>query len=527
MTKIKFSSITPTSDVLSHVRIQHVKRSDHTINSSIHQQISTESNSKFNTINNSIDSRTIKNTHNFNKRPFIGSSDTNFQRLIEPRQYYHRTNKNVPFQIPSRIIRSTDSHNYKVTSSKTFSQLNDLTQSSSVRRKGNKWHRICSRLCTCRQCCCIASICILALLLLGILASLIAILILRNTAQITTPSPSSSSSINFTTSTSTVSTSIAVTTNTFTTITATTTTTTKPLCTTRVTFDDIPSQMPTSGVVHNGYNNLNWTNVMYINTSTVPSSGYKMAQVSSSYVAYNPGGAAVEIVSANGTSFSFDQVNIAAGWRTGLIWTIYGYRLGVNMLSGSFALNPVNSTTVSSFSTVKASVTDWDELILRISKDRLKRERYEHSVTFAILSTDALNNTMKCIQEKTHERLDGSFLGSKLLITALFNLRKEDLSTSLDEFINLCLHKYAGNEIQCDQNLAENVILRVQKKFDLSLEIKLNSLGKDHSELAKTYALKEDYYQALISYQYALSVKLKSLPDNHHDIGDIYIYINC
>jgi len=117
-------------------------------------------------------------------------------------------------------------------------------------------------------------------------------------------------------------------------------------CTTLITFDDIPNESATSGIVPNGYNNLNWTNAYYLNASTVPMSGYQTADYSPPYIAYNPGGAMVQITSANGTSFAWNSVVASAAWRNNLILTVYGYRYGVNTLSGSIYISEVNQTTV-------------------------------------------------------------------------------------------------------------------------------------------------------------------------------------
>lgn len=90
-------------------------------------------------------------------------------------------------------------------------------------------------------------------------------------------------------------------------------------CTTKVTFDDIPGQSSTSGIVPNTYKNLNWTNTYYLNASSAPSGGYQMAVTSSDYVAYNPWGSTVTIVSANGTKFAFNSVQLSSAWRSNLI----------------------------------------------------------------------------------------------------------------------------------------------------------------------------------------------------------------
>ncbi|CAF3695510.1 unnamed protein product [Rotaria sp. Silwood1] len=160
------------------------------------------------------------------------------------------------------------------------------------------------------------------------------------TSTVTTSTSSSTSTISTITTTTTTATSTtastttSITTTTATTVTTTTTTsttTTAPYCTTRVTFDDIPGQSSTSGVVPNGYKNLNWTNVLYLNSSTMPTSGYQTAVNSPSFVGYNPGGTIVQITTANGTKFAFNSVIVSSAWRDNLVWSIYGYRSGTNL----------------------------------------------------------------------------------------------------------------------------------------------------------------------------------------------------
>lgn len=133
-------------------------------------------------------------------------------------------------------------------------------------------------------------------------------------------------------------------------------------CTTLVTFDDIPGQSPTSGVIPNGYNNLNWANTQYLNASSAPTSGYQTAVTSPPFVAYNPGGYTVTITSANGTRFAFNSIVVAPAWRDDLIWTIYGYRNGSALLSGSFALYVANQTTISC-----GVCSNWDTISMTAS----------------------------------------------------------------------------------------------------------------------------------------------------------------
>ncbi|CAM4865416.1 unnamed protein product [Rotaria socialis] len=133
-------------------------------------------------------------------------------------------------------------------------------------------------------------------------------------------------------------------------------------CTTCVTFDNIPGQLATTGVVPNGYNNLNWTNVWYVNASTEPTSGYEYAVTSPPFVGTNPGGATVKITSANGTSFAFDSVIVTSAWRDDLYWVIYGYRNGVNTVAGGFYMQVANQTIISC-----GSCTNLDTLYFVVS----------------------------------------------------------------------------------------------------------------------------------------------------------------
>ncbi|CAF4040808.1 unnamed protein product, partial [Adineta steineri] len=193
-----------------------------------------------------------------------------------------------------------------------------------------------------------------------------------SSSSTTTSTTTSTSSTSSTTSTSrvittsvttvtttTATTTTATTTTSKTTTTTTTTTTTKPYCTTRVTFDDIPGQTSTSGVIPNGYDNLNWTSTSYINASTTSNSGYQNAVISQPYVAYNPGGAQVIIAAVNGTHFSFDSVVVGSVWRDNLQWTIDAYRSGVYEIHATFLLQVGNQTTITCY----GGCTNLDTLI--------------------------------------------------------------------------------------------------------------------------------------------------------------------
>ncbi|CAF2932380.1 unnamed protein product [Rotaria sp. Silwood2] len=179
--------------------------------------------------------------------------------------------------------------------------------------------------------------------------------ITATSSTITTTSVTTTSTTSATASTTTSMTTVTATTITSTT--STSTTTTAPYCTTRVTFDDIPGQASTSGVVPNGYKNLNWTNVSYLNTSTMPTSGYQTVATSLPFIGYNPGGATVAITTANGTRFAFNSVVVSSAWRDNLIWFIYGFRAGTNLVAASFSMPVMNRTTISC-----GACSNWDTI---------------------------------------------------------------------------------------------------------------------------------------------------------------------
>lgn len=116
---------------------------------------------------------------------------------------------------------------------------------------------------------------------------------------------------------------------------------------THITFEDIPGASAVSGVIPNGYNNLNWTNAEYVNSSAMSTSGYQaVAFISKPYVADNPSGAALTAISANGSTFSFDSVVVTSAWRDSLSWTLAVYRGASLYVTGTFLLSPINRTTI-------------------------------------------------------------------------------------------------------------------------------------------------------------------------------------
>lgn len=73
-----------------------------------------------------------------------------------------------------------------------------------------------------------------------------------------------------------------------------------------VTFDDIPGQSSTTGVVPDGYKNLTWANTEYVNTSTtLANSSYRTGLRSSPFVAYNTNDTNIRFASKAGTYLNF------------------------------------------------------------------------------------------------------------------------------------------------------------------------------------------------------------------------------
>ncbi len=91
--------------------------------------------------------------------------------------------------------------------------------------------------------------------------------------------------------------------------------------------------------------------------STIPISGYQTAVYSPPFVAYNLGGSMIQIKTANGTRFAFNSIVLAAAWRDNLIWSIYGYRAGVNLVASGFALFAMNKTILTC-----NVCSDWDTI---------------------------------------------------------------------------------------------------------------------------------------------------------------------
>jgi hypothetical protein len=94
----------------------------------------------------------------------------------------------------------------------------------------------------------------------------------------------------------------------------------------------------------------------------MPPSGYQIAVNSPPFVAYNPGGTAIQITTGNGTRFAFNSIVVTAAWRDNLIWSIYGYQAGVYLLGGSLSLFVTNRTIVTC-----GACSGWDTIIMTSS----------------------------------------------------------------------------------------------------------------------------------------------------------------
>lgn len=88
-----------------------------------------------------------------------------------------------------------------------------------------------------------------------------------------------------------------------------------------LTFDDIGS----AGMVPNGYGGLNWNNLIYINSTMFPNSGYFNSVVSGRHVAFNGSGLTASI---NNGSFDFNSAYFTAAFCDGLNIEVKGYNNG-------------------------------------------------------------------------------------------------------------------------------------------------------------------------------------------------------
>jgi hypothetical protein len=130
-----------------------------------------------------------------------------------------------------------------------------------------------------------------------------------------------------------------------------------------VTFNDIPNQSNTSGIIPNGYKNLNWANAEYINILTMPTkSGYRVNGLSSPFVAHSPTGDNITITTASGTKFSFYNVTMTSAWRAHLNITVSlitdGWSLPIPSLLSSTSPAVMNCQTCPKITKIIFEVQD-------------------------------------------------------------------------------------------------------------------------------------------------------------------------
>ena len=132
-------------------------------------------------------------------------------------------------------------------------------------------------------------------------------------------------------------------------------------CFSRIGFDDIVNQSSISDVIPNGYSNLNWANIEYINASRIPSGGYQTSISYPPYVAHNPNGLPITISSMNGTTFYFNSFNTTSAWRDNLQLNIQGYRSSILSFNFTTSIFVSNETFIRCSSNVCSNL---DTLVL-------------------------------------------------------------------------------------------------------------------------------------------------------------------
>ncbi|CAF1465847.1 unnamed protein product [Adineta ricciae] len=91
--------------------------------------------------------------------------------------------------------------------------------------------------------------------------------------------------------------------------------TTQKHCTTVITFDDIPGQSNTSGVIPNSYKNFTWMNANYISDSILPISGaYQNKRHSRPFAMYQSIGTNLTISTLLNSSFRLYSAYFATDW---------------------------------------------------------------------------------------------------------------------------------------------------------------------------------------------------------------------
>ncbi|CAF1287301.1 unnamed protein product [Adineta steineri] len=164
----------------------------------------------------------------------------------------------------------------------------------------------------------------------------------------TTPSMPSTTVTSYTSTTVQILSSHTMISTTASTTSVTSATTAVATCTTLINFNDIPGASSTSGIIPNGYKNLNWINAGYINVSTTPSnSGYRAGVSTMPFVMYNPTGGNLTITSANGTRFSFDAVWLTSAWRNPMNIVVDTFSNGWITSGGQVSLSTTYQTKFS------------------------------------------------------------------------------------------------------------------------------------------------------------------------------------
>lgn len=109
-----------------------------------------------------------------------------------------------------------------------------------------------------------------------------------------------------------------------------------------LTFDDLPTPGPyLEGNVPNGYGGLNWTNMGVHNVSGSPNSGYAVAAVSGSNVAFNYfAGLAV----TSGAAFDFVGAYFTGAWNDGLNINVEGYNAATLLYNATFSVSVTQPT---------------------------------------------------------------------------------------------------------------------------------------------------------------------------------------
>ena len=110
-------------------------------------------------------------------------------------------------------------------------------------------------------------------------------------------------------------------------------------------FDDLSGD---GSAVPSGYNGFDFNNFDYINSGfaslTYGANGYTNGTVSRPVSLFNGFGTAASITSADGATFSLDNLELGAAWNNGLLVTVTGYAAGVLLDTAAFTVNETGPT---------------------------------------------------------------------------------------------------------------------------------------------------------------------------------------